>query len=110
MKYYLRFGDIPTSGLSNIWLRDEIIGQELGVSVYDAVLMTDGWHVILPKPMTREVLHTLYGLIAEKRSVYILSGEEIGIGTDGEPLLKDPQILSEITEDFWKKRNKYFIR
>ena len=80
MKYYLRFGDIPTSGLSNIWLRDEIIGQELGVSVYDAVLMTDGWHVIFPKPMTREVLHTLYDLIAEKRSVYILSGEEIGRG------------------------------
>nr|DAI58658.1 MAG TPA: hypothetical protein [Crassvirales sp.] len=48
MKYYLRFGDIPVSGLSNIWLRDEIIGQELGVS--------------------------------------------------------DPQILSEITEDFWKKK------
>lgn len=43
MKYYLRFGDIPTSGLSNIWLNDQIIGQELGVSVYDAVLMTDGW-------------------------------------------------------------------
>lgn len=67
MKYYLRFGDIPTSGLSNIWLNDQIIGQELGVSVYDAVLMTDGWHVILPKP-----------------------------------LLKNPQILLEITKNFWQ--------
>ena len=55
MKYYLRFGDIPTSGLSNIWLNDQIIGQELGVPVYDAVLMTDGWHVILPKPITHKV-------------------------------------------------------
>ena len=61
MKYYLRFGDIPTSGLSNIWLNDQIIGQELGVFVYDAVLMTNG-----------------------------------------EPLLKDPHILLEITKDFWK--------
>ena len=102
MKNYLRFGDIPTSGLSNIWLNDQIIGQELGVSVYDAVLMTDGWHVILPKPITHKVINTLYILIAEKRSVYILSGEEIGIGTDGEPLLKDPHILLEITKDFWK--------
>ena len=105
MKYYLRFGDIPTSGLSNIWLRDEIIGQELGVSVYDAVLMIDGWHVVLPKPMTHKVINTLYILVAEKRPVYILSGEEIGIGVDGEPLLKDPQILSEITEDFFHKKN-----
>lgn len=102
MKYYLRFGDIPTSGLSNIWLNDQIIGQELGVPVYDAVLMTDGWRVILPKPITHKVINTLYILIAEKRSVYILSGEEIGIGTDGEPLLKDPHILLEITKDFWK--------
>lgn len=52
MKYYLRFGDIPTSGLSNIWLNDQIIGQELGVSVYDAVLMTDGWH----QPMMKNIL------------------------------------------------------
>lgn len=103
MKYYLRFGDIPTSGLSNIWLRDEIIGQELGVSVYDAALMADGWHVILPKPITRNVINTLYGLLAQKKPVYILSGEEVGIGTDGEPLLKNPQTLLEITEDFWKK-------
>ena len=102
MKYYLRFGDIPTSGLSNIWLRDEIIGQELGVSVYDAALMTDGWHVILPKPITHKVINTLYGLLAQKKPVYILSGEEVGIGTDGEPLLKNPQTLLEITEDFWK--------
>ena len=50
----MRFGDIPTSGLSNIWLNDQIIGQELGVSVYDAVLMTDGWHVILPKPLLKD--------------------------------------------------------
>lgn len=102
MKYYMRFGDIPTSGLSNIWLRGEIIGQELGVSAYDAVLMTDGWHVILPKPITRNVINTLYGLLAQKKPVYILSGEEVGIGTDGEPLLKNPQTLLEITEDFWK--------
>lgn len=102
MKYYLRFGDIPASGLSNIWLRDEIIGQELGVSVYDAALMADGWHVILPKPITRNVINTLYGLLAQKKPVYILSGEEVGIGTDGEPLLKDPRISLEITEDFYK--------
>ena len=88
MKYYLRFGDIPTSDLSNIWLNDQIIGQELGVSVYDAI--------------THKVINTLYILIAEKISVYILSGEEIGIGTDGEPLLKGPHILLEITKDFWK--------
>lgn len=41
MKYYLRFGNIPASGLSNIWLNDQIIGQELGVSVYDAESFDD---------------------------------------------------------------------
>lgn len=101
MKYYLRFGDIPFNGLSNIWLNNQIIGQELGVSVYDTVLMTDGWHIILPKPITHRGIHTLNILINDKRPVYILSGEEIGMGADGEPLLKNPKILLEITQNFW---------
>lgn len=101
MKYYLRFGNIPESGFSNIYKDRIVIGKEIGVSVYDVVLMTDGWHIILPKPITITCINTLSQLVHERRPVYILSGKEVGIGTDKEPLLENPKILLNITENFW---------
>ena len=42
IKYYIRFGEIPENETSSIYLGGVKLGDEFGVSVYDAVEMTDG--------------------------------------------------------------------
>lgn len=36
-KYYIRFGKIPKNEISNIYRGEVKVGEEKGVSVYDAI-------------------------------------------------------------------------
>lgn len=103
MAKYIRFGGIPKEETSFAWDTDgNIKGAEPGVSVYDAVLLGDGkYHIVLPLPITEQMLNTFYSLISyQKRQVYLVEGTEVGKGSDNEPCLKNIKIDENITDDF----------
>lgn len=97
MKKYIRFGPIPTNEQS-VKLDGSL---EDGVSVYDTVLMTNGYHPIIPIPPTLSQGITYMYLIKQRRDVYIVIGDEVGYGSDGEPLIRNVKIISNITEKFY---------
>lgn len=97
MKYYIRFGEIPLNEKS----KKLHSGYEKGVSVYDAVLMTNGWHIILPTPIKYGQGKTYEYLINSNRNVYLVTGDEIDIGSDNEPVIVNVKILKDITKDFY---------
>lgn len=96
MKYYIRIGEPPITGKS----RKLGGGYEEGISVYDAVRMTDGWHIIMPLPMSKGQGSTLEYLIQSNRKIYLVVGDEIGIGTDNEPIIRNMKIVKDITDNF----------
>lgn len=103
---YIRFGKPPRSGRSGIYKRGRRIGTEEGLSVYDAVYNSEGWHVILPTPLTETIIGSLCSLYdrvkSNKCKVFLIEGIEVGKGTDGEPLITDFNILEDITNSIVK--------
>ncbi len=94
---YIRFGDIPTNGKSNVYNGEIEIGVEEGVSVYPAFESNGYISVGLSLPITRSTLHTQQALLEyESRPCYLVTGDYVGKGTDGEPLIKNVRIIKEI--------------
>lgn len=111
---YIRFGDIPSDEKSKIYRNEEEIGFEEGVSVYPA-FETNGDIIIgLSMPITKTTLHTQQHLLEyENRPCYLVTGDYVGKGSDGEPLIKNIRIIKEINhyrikQD--KKNNTYVIK
>lgn len=101
-KYYIRFGDLPPHERSGIWKSDQLIGYEDGVSVYDCYEKNGKYQIVLPLPLTASLLYTLQGFILyDKRKVYLVIGNEIGTGTDKEPIIKNVKIIKEITKELY---------
>lgn len=94
---YIRFGDIPTNGKSKVYNGEAETGIEEGVSVYPA-FETNGDIVMgLNLPITRSTLHTQQALLEyENRPCYLVTGDYVGKGTDGEPLIENVRIIKEI--------------
>ena len=90
---YLRFGEIPKNERSGIYKGDMgKVGEEIGVSCYRGVVIDNKVYIVMPHVAST----TYYWLIDEynrgKTPLYIVDGEEVGLGTDGEPLLKHVSI------------------
>lgn len=111
-KKYIRIGEIPINECSSIHRGDIILGYEKGVSVYHAIKYEDKWRILMPsvfkegqgntyETLIQEVTQCRYK-ISNPRKVYLVSGDEVGIGSDNEPLLKNVKILEDITEQFMK--------
>jgi len=93
---YIRFGDLPENERST----DHSSGRkESGVSVYAAESDTpddsaetdaDEAHYLAGTE-----LQTVFYLL--DRPVYLVSGERVGTGADGEPLIRDCEIEAELT-------------
>ena len=97
---YLRFGEIPENEQSGIYKGDMgKVGEEIGVSCYRGVVIGDKVYIVMPHIASS----TYYWLIDEynrgKTPLYIITGDEVGLGTDGEPLLKNVSI--ERSVDNW---------
>ena len=89
-KIYIRFGEIPLNERSNIYRNDEgIVGEEIGVSVYEGINDNGKIKVIMPS-LTGSACVGLSGCI--KKKMYIVKGKVVGIGSDGEPLLRNIKI------------------
>ena len=111
---YIRFGDIPTNSKSKVYNGEIEIGIEEGISVYPAFEDKEGNIILgLNLPITKTSLHTQQHLLEyDNRPCYIVTGDYVGKGTDGEPLIKNVRIIKEIKpyrvkED--KENNTYVI-
>ena len=52
-------------------------------------------------PITKNALDDIYSLLNySNEGIYLVEGEQIGIGTDNEPLIKDAIVLKEISMMF----------
>lgn len=82
---YVRFGKLPPNGRS----RNHADGTlEEGVSVFHGERLPSG--EARPLPNTNQELGSLLSLFT--RDLYIVTGEEIGTGSDGEPLIRNARI------------------
>lgn len=100
-KVYIRFGDIPENEQSHIGAAPNIYkalyqksNKESGVSVYDAEWNASmaRWFISDPGNGT-----SLCDLLSLKRPAFLVTGRELkNTGMDGEPLLKDVQIVEEV--------------
>lgn len=95
---YIRFGDIPKGERSTIWRVETEIGKEQGVSVYDYFCTdNDTIGVVLPLPITENALNTFTNLVKyDDRPCYLVEGDCVGKGSDGEPLLRNVNIVKQI--------------
>ena len=101
MKKYIRFGNIPENEASGIWCDDIKVGEEKGVSVYDAVMIDGQWRVVLPFPLNKKAVgFDLYNFIGGKENgdfpMYLVQGDEVGKGSTNEPLLKNIKIIEKL--------------
>ncbi len=96
--YYIRFGMWPQNERSqNFLARGETV-YEAGVSAYhaDYNFETDRWEID-PSVDEAAVAGTLQTLIYSKRAIYLIQGREIKrTGADGEPLLRDVKLISQL--------------
>lgn len=91
---YARFGDIPNNERSSIYCGDSgKIGEEIGVSVYDAIEINGEWRIVMPKNITYSTCVTLSSFIDKKFK--IVDGDLVGYGSDGEPLIINVKILNQ---------------
>ena len=95
VKTYIRYGELPPDGKSKIHNRaGEIIGEEIGVSVFEYI---DGRGIVVPDNATaRDDFLMLSGKFWVNH--YLVSGDEVGVGSDKEPLLANVKILKVLHE------------
>ena len=94
---YVRFGDIPVDEKSKIYRGEEEIGKEDGVSVYPAFELNGNVVLGLTLPITLTTLYTQQHLLEyDNRPCYLVSGDYVGNGKDGEPLLKNVSIIRKL--------------
>ena len=112
--YYIRLGNIPSDEKSKIYRNEEEIGIEEGVSVYPAFESNGDIVIGLSLPITQTTLYTQQHLLEyESRPCYLVTGDCVGKGSDGEPLIKNVRIIKEIKpyrikQD--KENNTYVIK
>lgn len=89
---YIRYTRLPKGGRS----RNHATGElEAGVSCYNARRTLDGGYVLAGGGLSDAAIsYTLAGAV-----VLLLSGEHVGSGSDGEPVLRSPKVLAELTWD-----------
>lgn len=102
-KLYIRFGEIPENEISGIYDYEEhkIIGSEIGVSVYECCKIDGTWKLLLPNHCKESTLHTLYGLLNDGKDILVLSGDEVGVGSDNEPLIKNCNIVCRLPDYYF---------
>jgi hypothetical protein len=108
MKDYIRIGEIPSDEKSRIHRGDAIIGEEYGVSVYNCVEIDGNYHIVMPLPMKEgqgQTYECLIQNVTECRfkindplKVYLVTGDEVGKGSDNEPIIRNVRIIKDITD------------
>ena len=92
-KIYIRFGLISRNEESAIYHGREFLGLEKGVSVFEAIKEGDKIQILVPS-LKDSALGSL--AICLDRKARIVTGDLVGTGSDGEPLLKNVTIIKEL--------------
>lgn len=102
---YIRFGKIPKDGFSKIHSYGEEVGKEVGVSCYRCLIdENDVIHICLPLPFTESRWNVLQGFIHyDNRPAFLITGDVVGYGSEGEPLLKNVLIAKKLGKSYRKK-------
>lgn len=88
---YIRFGELPAGGRS----RNHATGQlEAGISCYRARRRVDGGYELVSSGLPYAAIAAAMG--AYGNTVLLIAGEECGRGSDGEPVLRDVQVLGRL--------------
>lgn len=113
MRKYIRIGEIPDSEISKKYNGESVIDVEKGVSVYNVVKISGIYHIVMPTPLKEGQGITYEQLIQEvtecrykienPRRIYLVTGKEVGVGSDGEPVIKNVKIIKDITNNFKKQ-------
>lgn len=97
---YLRFGEIPDNERSSIFKCGEKIGEEIGVSCYRGVVIDNEVYIIMPHKESTTYYWLIESYKEKTKSLYIIEGDEVGLGSDEEPLLRNVKIIKEVFD--WK--------
>ena len=94
---YIRFGEIPKNERSKVHYGDDIAGQELGVSVWEAIKANGCYYPKLPDDANENAISDYFHQLFEKnKKVYLVIGEKWGEGQCREPVLRNVKIIKEI--------------
>ena len=106
-RFYIRFGPIPKDERSKVFCHGIEVGHEIGVSAYHGVEIDGVWHVVFPNPSNCNTIDTLQAFVGgpgpgspSSDVVYVITGDQVGTGCDGEPLLRNIRIIKNITGQF----------
>lgn len=102
---YIRFGNIPSNGKSKIYRNGEVVGEEIGVSVFRAVEAFGMYFPVMPKDANPECVFDYFKfLLHSELPVFLVTGTELCYeGHDREPLLTDVIKLKDITSYYRDK-------
>jgi hypothetical protein len=95
-KRYIRYGRLPENGISKIYNKEEVIGEEVGVSCWRAKYKNGRWYPCFPKKPTQFSLDDFSWMMQVESEVYLISGTKIAVGSDGEPVVKNAKICRRI--------------
>ena len=114
MKEYVRFGEIPKdehSKRGNRIVGDgyKCIGYEQGVSVWNTLKVNGEYCLVAPhgNSCTHGDFSSMafpddcYGCCKDDPPIYVVTGDEVGIGCDGEPLIKNISIIEKLPFDYF---------
>ena len=96
---FYRFGEIPKNRKSCIWRGEEKIGEELGVSVYEAHKnINETYSPVLLFPTNEMAFNDFIKHISYfNGNKYLVTGDLLDeTGTNGEPLIKNVKILKKL--------------
>ena len=102
---FYRFDEIPKNEKSCIWRGEEKIGEEKGVSVYEAHKNINGtYSPVLPFPTNEMAFNSFICNVKYfTGNKYLVTGDLLDeTGTDGEPLIKNVKILKKL--QLWKQK------
>lgn len=97
---YIRFGELPKDGKSKVHCGDEILCDEAGISVWEAVKANGRYYPVLPEDANEESVADYFGfLLDSKCKVYLVTGDRIRTleGHCREPVLENVKIIKDIT-------------
>jgi hypothetical protein len=97
---YIRFKEIPQNEISGVYDGDlGKIRDEIGTSCYNAIKVDNTYRILLPS-LSEGCLYDLIGFIQDSLRneipIYLLSGHKVGLGSYGEPLIKNIVVLEEL--------------
>lgn len=98
--YFIRFKEIPPNETSGVYDGDlGKIRDEDGVSCYECFKENDTYKIIIPSLCIGalfDMINFIESFNSKKIPVYLVKGNKVGVGTYGEPVIKNIKKISKL--------------